>query len=83
MAGSVGDREFEIISGHEFPSTSEERNTWIYSKSNETTHLGGWMCKEEIKEDELGFVLTKIDDSFKPHNITGGVCSVCGYKSAE
>ena len=88
LKGSVEDREFEIIPGHEFPSTSEKRNTWIYSKSNNTNknkHLGGWMCKEEIKEDELGFVLTIMDDHFELHDTDGddGSCSVCGYKSAE
>lgn len=75
-------RDFSIVPAHDF-TLSEDYNTWIYTLLDDS-HVGGWICTEEIKEDDLRFVLVEMSSGGQ-HDTKGegDSCSVCGYKSAK
>lgn len=69
---------FSIVPAHVF-TASEENNNLVYAK-NESFHIEGRICTEEIKENEFRFVLGYYSELQK-HTYNDGSCTVCGYKT--
>ena len=72
--------QFSIVPAHDF-TISDETKKWVYAK-NQDTHLGGWICTEEIEDKELRFILRDDSEPVK-HTYKNGFCEVCGYKETN